>query len=200
MTQDERDVEALTQEAAAGDRDALEELLTRMLPDLRAFVRLRAGRLVQRHDEHSDIVQSVCREILAGAERFDHPGEAAFRRWLFTTTLRKLSDRRDHHTAARRDAVQAALGASDQERLLEAYGRVATPSNHAAVREELERVERAMAELDDEDRAIIVLARIAQVPRDEIARELGIGAGAVRMRLHRALARLAVVLERLDRD
>ena len=144
MTQDERDVEALTKDAAAGDRDALEQRLTRMLPDLRAFVRLRAGRLVQRHDEHSDIVQSVCREILAGAERFDHPGEAAFRRWLFTTTLRKLSDRRDHHTAARRDAVQAALGASDQERLLEAYGRVATPSNHAAVREELERVERAM--------------------------------------------------------
>jgi len=197
---DGRDVEALTRDAAEGDREALEELLTLMLPDLRAFVRLRAGRLVQRHDQHSDIVQSVCREILTQAERFDHPGEAAFRRWLFTTTLRKLSERRDFHTAAQRDAVHNALGATDQAQLLEAYGRIATPSNHAAVREELERIEPAMEELDEQDRAIIVLARIAQVPRDEIARELGIGVGAVRMRLHRALARLAVVLERSAAD
>lgn len=69
MEDDPRDVEALTQDAAAGDRAALELLLTRMLPDLRAFVRLRAGRLVRKHDEHSDIVQFICREILAGAER-----------------------------------------------------------------------------------------------------------------------------------
>lgn len=192
------DVDALTRAAAEGDRGALEELLTHMLPDLRAFVRLRAGRMVQRHDHQSDIVQSVCREILMGAERFEHPGEDAFRRWLFTTTLRKLSARRDHHAAAQRDAVQDALGATDQEQLLEIYGRVATPSRHAAVREELERVEAAMAELDEEERSIIVLARIAQVPRDEIAQELGIGAGAVRMRLHRALAKLAVALSATD--
>lgn len=192
---DGQDVDALSRAAANGDREALEELLTRMLPDLRAFVRLRAGRRVQRFDHHSDIVQSVCREILTGAERFAHHGEDAFRRWLFTTTLRKLSARRDHHAAASRDAVQDALGSTDQEQLLEAYGRIATPSRQAAVREELERVEAAMETLDEQERSIIVLARIAQIPRDEIARELGIGAGAVRMRLHRALAKLAVALE-----
>lgn len=191
-----RDVEALARDAASGDREALELLLTRLLPDLRAFVRLRTGPIVRRHDQHSDIVQSVCREILGQADRFEHAGEGAFRRWLFTTTLRKLSDRRKYHTAAQRDAVQATLGSSDQDRLLEAYGRIATPSNQAAVREELERIERAMEELDEKDRALIVLARIAQVPREEIARELDIGVGAVRMRLHRALARLAVVMER----
>jgi RNA polymerase sigma-70 factor, ECF subfamily len=195
---DPRDVDQLTRAATSGDRGALEVLLTRMLPDLRAFVRLRAGRMVQRHDQHSDIVQSVCREILEGAERFEHPGEDAFRRWLFTTTLRKLSARRDHHAAAQRDAVHDAYGATDQESLLGVYGRIATPSQHAAVREELERVEAAMQTLDDEDRALIVLARIAQIPREAIARELGIGVGAVRMRLHRALAKLAVALERQD--
>ncbi|MEM9801792.1 MAG: sigma-70 family RNA polymerase sigma factor [Planctomycetota bacterium] len=193
---DPRDVEALARDAADGDRDALETLLTRLLPDLRAFVRLRAGHMVRRHDQHSDIVQSVCREVLDRADQFQHPGEGAFRRWLFTTTLRKLSERREYHTAGQRDAVNAALGSTDQSQLLEAYGRIATPSNQAAVREELERIEAAMAELDEQDRAIIVLARIAQVPRDEIARELDIGVGAVRMRLHRALARLAVVMER----
>ncbi|MEM8713768.1 MAG: sigma factor, partial [Planctomycetota bacterium] len=136
-----RDVDTLTREAAAGDRKALEELLMRMLPDLRAFVRLRTGGLVRRHDQHSDIVQSVCREILDRAETFEHPGEGAFRSWLFTTTLRKLSERRNHHTAAHRDAVQAALGSDDEAQLLEAYGRIATPSRQAAVREELTRIE-----------------------------------------------------------
>ncbi len=188
-------VDGLTRAAARGDREALEQLLTRMLPDLRAFVRLRAGHLVKRFDHPSDIVQSVCREVLQSATQFEHPGEGAFRRWLFTTTLRKLMARRDHHVAAGRDAVHAALGATDQSQLLEAYGRIATPSRHAAVREELERVEAAMGDLEEDERSIIVLARIAQIPREEIARELGIGVGAVRMRLHRALAKLAVILE-----
>jgi len=194
-TAPERDGDELTRAAASGDRAALEELLTRALPDLRAFVRLRAGRVVRRFDQDSDIVQSVCREILTGADRFAHAGEDAFRRWLFTTVLRKLSARRDHAEAAKRDMVREAMGSGDQKRLLAVYGRLATPSRDASVREELERVEAAMGSLDEVDRSLIVLARIGRVPRAEIAQALGIGPGAVRMRLHRALAKLAVALE-----
>ena len=35
----------------------------------------------------SDIVQSVCREILQHKDRFQYPGEDGFRRWLYTTDI-----------------------------------------------------------------------------------------------------------------
>lgn len=186
--------ERLTEAAAAGDREAVEALLERTLPDLRAFVRLRTGPLLRRHEAQSDIVQSICREILTHADRFQHPTEGAFRRWLFTTALRKLSNRRDHLLAERRDVGRTAGDEASDIALMAAYARVATPSRHAAVREDLERVEAAMEQLDDEERSLIVLSRIAGCSRAEIADELGVSAGAVRMRLHRALAKLAVLL------
>ena len=191
-------VEELTVAASKGDASALSELLERMLPDLRAFVRLRAGRLVRRHDHESDIVQSVCREVLEHADRFQYASEDAFRRWLFTTTLRKLSNRRDSHLAARRQEGLNAMGATDQSALLDVYARVATPSRHVEAREECARIEAAMAELSDDERAIIVLTRVAQISRADIAAELGIGESAVRMRLHRALAKLGVLITNED--
>jgi RNA polymerase sigma-70 factor (ECF subfamily) len=184
----------LTAAAAAGDRDAVERLLERMLPDLRAFVRLRASPMLRRHDAQSDLVQSVCREILTHTDRFEHASEGAFRRWLFTTTLRKLSNRRNHHLAVRRDVGREVSGADREAALMDAYARIATPSRHASVREELARVEAAMETLDEEERAVIVLARIVGLSRAQIADELGITEGAVRMRLHRALATLSVRL------
>lgn len=184
----------LTAAAADGDRGAIEQLLERMLPDLRAFVRLRAGPVVRRHDAQSDLVQSVCREILTHADRFEHASEDGFRRWLFTTAMRKLSNRRNHHLAVRRDVGRDVSGVDRDAALLDAYARVATPSRHASVREELSRVEAAMETLDDEERAVIVLARIVGLSRAQIADELGLTEGAVRMRLHRALATLSVRL------
>jgi RNA polymerase sigma factor (sigma-70 family) len=190
----EQEFRRLSTAAAAGDRSAVEALLERMLPDLRAFVRLRTGPVLRQHEAQSDLVQSVCREVLTHADRFEHAGEGAFRRWLFTTALRKLSNRRDHHLARRRDVGQEARGVERDAALMDAYARVATPSRHASLREELQRVEAAMEELAEDEREIIVLARIVGLTRAEIADELGIGEGAVRMRLHRALAKLAVVL------
>lgn len=168
--------------------------LEEALPELRAFIRLRAGPLVRRHDQESDLVQSICREALSHRDGVQYGGQEGFRRWLFTVALRKLSGRRDHHTAARRAPIQRALGADDEQSLLRAYAEVATPSQHATVREELGRVEDAMARLDEGDRSLIVLSRIAGFPLTEIARELELAEGTVRMRLHRALAKLGVLL------
>ncbi|MEM9379049.1 MAG: sigma-70 family RNA polymerase sigma factor [Planctomycetota bacterium] len=191
---DDADFERLTRAAADGDRAAIDALLERMLPDLRAYVRLRTGPLIRRHEAQSDIVQSICREILTHADRFQHPTEGAFRRWLFTTALRKLSNRRDHLIAERRDVGRHESDRTSDIALLAAYARVATPSQHAAVREDLERVEAAMETLNEQERSLIVLSRIVGCSRADIAEEMGLTPGAVRMRLHRALAKLAIAL------
>ncbi len=189
---DEAEFQRLTEAAAGGDRAALDALLERSLPDLRAFVRLKAGALVRRHEGQSDIVQSVCREVLTHAERFQHSSEGAFRRWLFSTTLRKLSNRRDHLLAQRRDVGREVGNA--EVAMLGAYARIASPSGQAVVAEELERIEAAMSTLDEDDRTLVVLARIVGLSRTEIADDLGLTPGAVRTRLHRALAKLAIAL------
>lgn len=192
--QSDDELERLTEAAAAGDRAALEVLLERLLPDLRAFVRLKSGPIVRRHEAHSDIVQSICREVLTHADRFQHPSEGAFRRWLFTTALRKLSNRRDHLLRERRDVARTAQGSEADAALLDAYAQISTPSRHAAMREELERFEGAMGKLSESDRALIVLARIVGLSRVELAEEMGVTPDVVRTRLHRALTRLAAEL------
>ncbi len=194
---DDRSIEALTEAAAGGDRGALEALLERHLPELRAYIQNRAGRLVRAHESQSDLVQSVCREILQYSERFQHPGEGAFRRWLFTTALRKLSHRRDFLNAERRDVgrVEDAQRFGSQDSALENAFVAHTPPDHEVLlREEMERLERALASLTAEYREVILLARVEGLSRAEVAARMQRSEGSVRMLLHRALAALAVEL------
>jgi RNA polymerase sigma-70 factor, ECF subfamily len=193
--------DALIAAARAGDAQALDTLLTRHLPAVHAFVRLRAGALIRAKESSADIVQSVCREVLRGIDNFRHGGDDAFRQWLFTTVVRKLSDRDDRYRALRRDAGREAAGVArstgGDRSLLDAYATLATPSKEAIAREEVERIESAFADLPDEYREVITLARIVRLPHADIARAMGKSEGAVRKLLFRALRVLA---ERLDPD
>jgi RNA polymerase sigma-70 factor (ECF subfamily) len=185
----------LAEQAARGDAGAMQTLLAMHLVSLRAFVRLRVGADLRRRASCSDLVQSVCREILAQAHRFQHPSESAFRRWLYTTAMRKISDRADHWRAEKRDAGrEQALSSQGDAGLLRRYGSFSTPSQHAIAREEVERVERAFEQLADEQREVITLAYVAGLSRADIAEEMGRSEGAVRVLLHRSLARLSEIL------
>lgn len=190
-------IEELTQRAAAGDRKALEALLGEHQAQLRAFIRLRSDRALRRRESSSDLAQSVCREALQHADRFTYPSPEAFRAWLFTTAMRKIQDRRKYHLAGRRD-VRREQGQGDtvaDRNLLECYSGFCTPSRDAGAREELERVERAMDALPDEYREVITLSRVAGLNHATIAEQMGRSEGAVRMLLHRAIARLVADVE-----
>jgi RNA polymerase sigma-70 factor (ECF subfamily) len=174
----------------------LELLLERHLPALRAFVRLRAGRTVAARESSSDLVQSVCRELLQGAGRFEYDGEAAFKSWLFTAALRKIVEKDRYYRAEKRDAAREAGTGGDAEdaSLLDGYATLITPSRDVAVREQLARVERAFEQLSDEQREVVTLARIVGLPHAEIARQLGRSEEATRQLLRRAMVRLSGLL------
>ncbi len=59
-------------------------------------------------------------------------------------------------------------------------------------------VRRAMAQVDEDDREILVLKHIEGYSYDELAETLGIGSGTVASRLYRARGRLKQALEKLD--
>ena len=189
--------EVLLQRLQDGDEAAVDELLNAHLPDLRTFVRLRTGPFLRSHESTSDLVQSVCREILTQRERFQYPGSEGFRRWLYTTVMRKIGKRADYYRAQRRD-VQRNVQLPDDAGaggLLDAYRRFCSPSAEMQATEEVERIEAAFDELPEDYREVVTLARIARLSHKEIAERMGRTEGSVRMLLYRALERLSELLE-----
>ncbi|MFO1053278.1 MAG: sigma-70 family RNA polymerase sigma factor [Planctomycetota bacterium] len=168
----------------------VDELVTRHLPALRAFVRLRMGPELRSREESCDIVQSVAREILEHSDRFAHGGETGFREWLFTTAHRKVVNHLEHWRAAKRSAGRETPMIVPEE--FASLG--TTPSQHAAVREEFRRIEAAFDKLSGEQREIVMMARLLGMSHAEIAARSGKTEVAVRKTLSRALARLAAVL------
>jgi RNA polymerase sigma-70 factor (subfamily 1) len=195
------ELEALNQAAAAGDRAALDELIEHYLPQLQAFVRLRAGAAARARESSADLVQSVCRELLEHGERFQHASESAFRQWLFTTALRKILHRHDFHRAQKRDVrrdVPLEAGRADVARLLECYHTFSSPSGHLAGAEEFQRIEAAFDQLSEGEREVVTLARIVGLSRAEIGARTGKSEASVRSTLYRALGKLSALLDEED--
>lgn len=180
---------SLYERGRGGDAAALAELLQRYLPQLHAFVRLRLGGVLRARESSLDVVQSVCRELLAASPKFEFRGEDRFRGWLFTAALHKLTDKRRFH-GRRKRAVRREHGADDADDLLSAASYL-TPSVDAIGRETATHLHAALAALSEEHREVITMARVVRLPHQVIAEVLGRSEPAVRQLLARALVRLA---------
>jgi RNA polymerase sigma-70 factor (ECF subfamily) len=179
------------------DAREIDRLLEDNLAGLRAFLRVRAGAAVRARCSNSDLVQSVCREVLAGVDQFEFQGDAAFRNWLYTAALRKIieHDRRLH--AQKRDVGRERSvdeeGGMDAA-VLQGYASATTPSLLAMGREGARKLEEAFDELSEEQRELITMHRFAGLSHAEIAAQLGKSEEACRQALRRALVRLSVAL------
>ncbi len=173
---------------------AVDQFVARHLAALRAFVRLRMGRELRVREESCDIVQSVAREVLLHADRFQHGGEQGMREWLFTTAHRKIVNRLEHWRADKRSPQRETPDlVPDELRSL-----VATPSRHAIAREDLQRIEAAFDVLTDEQREVLTMSRLLGLGHAAIAERLGKTEVAVRKILSRALTRLSGALAAED--
>lgn len=187
--------EVLVRWAQAADRDALGVLVERHLPEIRAYVRLNAGRIVRIRESCSDLVQTVCKDVLANLGQFEWRGEQSFKSWLFVAVLNKIRMHERHWQAERRDPAREVRADATNTPPLEAYRTVFTPSQQASAREELERVEAAFDEMPPDYREVITLSRICGLSHEEIAERLGRTPGATKTLLSRAVARLTTILD-----
>jgi RNA polymerase sigma-70 factor, ECF subfamily len=154
----------------AGDDEALRALYASAYPRLVGVLAVAAGDRV----EAEDVVQEAFIRLLPRWEaigRYDDP-EA----WLRKVAFRLLSTRRRRARLGRRLAGQEIAG---------------TPAPSA------DRVDisRALAALPVQQRVVVVLHHLLDLPVDVVAAELGIPVGTVKSRLSRARQALSPLLD-----
>jgi len=185
----------LVQRASRGDALAVDELLERHLPGLRKYVRQRISPTLLAKESSSDVVQSVCREVLQGFEGFEYRGEAAFRNWLYQAAVRKLVDHLRYHEAQKRDVRHVRSSSLSTAEFALLASRIHTPSADAMMREEIASLERGFARLSDGDQQILRWIYVEGLTHAKVAERLECTEVSSRKQLSRALARLARHIE-----
>lgn len=180
--------------AAAGDPAAREALLQYGMPLVRRYLGRRMGPFLRSLETSADLAQSVCGEVLTELPSFAGRGSAGFRRWLLRCAEHKVLKRFRFHHQDRRDAARTTpLSESGDPAARPADG---SPSRHAMIREEWERMRQALAALPPDYREVILLSRVAGLSPQQVAARLGRSREAVWSLLSRALARLAMIAEK----
>ena len=168
--------------AQAGDRVALEALITRYLPRLQRWASGRLPPWARGTADTQDLVQETLFQTFQKIERFEARGEGALFGYLRQAILNRIRDE------LRRTKRQPATSEIDPE--MQDHGR--SPLEEAIGREAIERYERALATLRKEDREAIVARIELGYTNEEIASLLGKPtANAARMAVERAIIRLA---------
>lgn len=184
---------AATLEGVERDR-AFEDLVRLLMIMVRARMdhKLRAGR------ESMDVCQSVAKSFVddwqAGRVQFEN--EAALAGYLQTVVRNKLADLSRRDTALRRGGGDRPLPIDD-ERGVSASAIAGTGPGASSIVAEAELREKSLANLTDEDRALIDLRRRG-LEWDQIAAELGESSAALRKRWSRLQARVAGDLAAAD--
>jgi RNA polymerase sigma-70 factor (ECF subfamily) len=145
------------------------------------------GYAVRRVGDPADAADVVAETYLVAWRRLeDVPGGAEARPWLFGVARRVLAN---FYRGERRRLALA-------DRLRDSLHQVVPPPEV----HEPSLVERAVERLGDDDRELLHLLAWEELAREEIAVAMGLSRGAVRVRLHRARARLRDAMREIERE
>ncbi|OIV39269.1 RNA polymerase sigma factor ShbA [Mangrovactinospora gilvigrisea] len=179
----------MVQRAAAGDDQAMHELLSHVYPLVVRYCRGRLGRMpgAARHSV-DDVAQEVCIAVLVALPRYRDEGRP-FEAFVYGIAAHKVADLQ---RAVLRGPTSAAVSADElPEKPDEALGpeeRALLSSDAAWARELLEL-------LPEHQRELVLLRVAVGLSAEETGQVLGMSPGAVRVAQHRALSRLRSLAE-----
>jgi RNA polymerase sigma-70 factor (ECF subfamily) len=196
------DTQVLLDQARQGDAAAIDQLLARHREPIRRLIDLRLDPAIVQRLDASDVVQDVLLEASRRLQDYLKNPAMPFHLWLRHIAKDPLIDaHRRHHQAQKRGVNReqplARPGWMDQSSL-ELAGQLIDPERtpaSAAIQEELQRrLQESLAQLDEDDRDLLLMRHFEQLPNQEVASLLGLTEAAASMRYLRALRRLRETL------
>ena len=194
MDGDESD-EALMTAYRAGEIRAFEKLLARHEKPIWNFLR----RFSRDAEAAEDLLQEVFLRVVKDAQESEAAwkGNAKFSTWLYTIA-RNLCIDRARRAVHREAASLDGTGLSDAESTTTLHDRLASPDAPAdlvvAGRQAARRIDRAIAELPDEQREVFLMREVMELPFAEIASVVGASEPTVKSRMRYALEKLRAAL------
>ena len=181
------ELDPLVEAAREGDTEAFDELVRQTYGDVFKL----AVRLTGNETDANDVVQDTYVRAFRGLRRFR--GDAQFSTWLYriasncasSFTARRSRQRCDSLT----EATEVIETDPDQD-----------PSLQAEASTLRQTIERALEQLPQRLRAVVILKHLEDLSHREIADRLGITESATKVRLHRARHTLRRILPLGDDD
>jgi len=170
---------ALLARAAAGDRDAAGECIRAHQGPVYAYILRMSGR----PELAEDVVQEAFVRVLSNLDRYDP--RYRFSTWLFTIARRVYLNTQQRKRAHPSTDLIGLLDSGETET------RAERRDEHAFTNG---RLDRAMRELTEVQREVLVLFHQLDWPIALIAQHLDIPPGTVKSHLHRARERLRILL------
>ncbi|HET8965787.1 MAG TPA: sigma-70 family RNA polymerase sigma factor [Candidatus Acidoferrum sp.] len=183
----------LVRRAQKGDKESFEVLVQRH--QHRVFAVARG--ILKRQEDVEDIAQQVFVKAYFSLKRFDQ--RAAFSTWLYKITVNECWDLLRKRKA--RPLVYEADFSEDQSRQFSATEQKAENGPDTSERMAMrQRLDNMLAQLDDRDRAMLILKEVEGFSVEEIADSLGLNANTVKVRLFRARRRIVEYARREKRE
>lgn len=158
-----------------------------------------AFRLAGNRSDAEDLTQEAFYRAYRSFKDFE--GDRPFENWIFRIVTRLFLDlmrtRRRRVNAVSYDAP-IRVDAGDDVLSLEVADQNAGPEDHLLAMSVSEPMEQALDRLKPEQKVLVMLADVENLPYAEIAQTLGVPVGTVRSRLHRAHKQLRAALVGAD--
>ena len=187
------DERQLIRRAQKGDKLAFEVLVQRH--QHRVFAVARG--ILKRQEDVEDIAQQVFVKAYFSLKRFDQ--RAAFSTWLYKITVNECWDLLRKRKA--RPLIYEADFSEEQSRQFSATEQQADSGPDTSERMAMrQRLDNMLAQLDERDRAMLVLKEVEGFSVEEIAETLSLNANTVKVRLFRARRRIVEYARRENKE
>lgn len=183
-----RSDEQLLADYRAGDKGSFTELVARYQRELYHFL----VRFLGDKTSAEDVFQETFIQVHQSADQFDP--QRRFRPWLFTIAANKARDLMRSQTRHPTTPLQASMNPSDDDsgEYIDLMQSFETLPDEPLQRRELQQlVHKAVTDMPDHLREILLLSYFHQFPYKQISDILDIPLGTVKSRLHAAVAYFA---------
>ncbi|MCA9193937.1 MAG: sigma-70 family RNA polymerase sigma factor [Planctomycetales bacterium] len=188
------EIERLLGEFQAGNKNALNLLIEHERDYLRRLIDLRLEPALRGRVDPSDVVQETMIVVSQRIDDFLRRRPTTFRLWVRRKALERLIDARRRHQAVKRSFKNEVHLSDASSMLLAKRWAAQTPSQIVQRKEEAERIRRAVQELGETDREVLLLRHVEELSNNEIAKVLGVAVETASRRYGRAVRNLAELL------